>query len=264
MADATFRLIETLGSVDTILAEDTRVTSKLLARYEIQAHLERCDENVIAVRTPELVERIIGGENIAFVSDAGTPCVSDPGVVLVDAALDAGLHVEVIPGPAAATSALSVSGLPCHTFYFGGFLPRKAGAKRKALEALRQLDATLIFYESPHRTLETFEAISDALGNRRVVLARELTKMHEEILRLPVQDMIAALHERELKGEVVILVAPASDNCDATENEIDPEEVAEFIAAQKANGARSKEIARQLSEQFGIPKNEAYELVIGA
>ncbi len=156
-------MLDVLRSADVILAEDTRVTRKLLARYDIHTALERYDEATAAVRTPVIVDRIADGAVVALVSDAGTPGISDPGARLVDATLNAMLPVEVLPGASAITTALVASGLPTHAFYFGGFLPRKAGELRRTLSGLSGLDATLIFYESPRRTAASLAAIAEVL-----------------------------------------------------------------------------------------------------
>ncbi|MDR2957563.1 MAG: 16S rRNA (cytidine(1402)-2'-O)-methyltransferase, partial [Coriobacteriales bacterium] len=182
LKDISLRVIEALGQVDAVLAEDTRVTCKLLNHLKINPPLERCDENVIRSRLDSLVERILDGENLAYVSDAGTPSVSDPGAVLVSAVRDKGLTVEVLPGASAVLTALVASGFTAPGFYFGGFLPRKAEKQAKLFEQLASLPAVLVFFESPHRVMATLKAIELAYPNRRVCLARELTKLYEEVL----------------------------------------------------------------------------------
>lgn len=259
--DISLRALETLRVADTVLAEDTRVTGKLLRAFDIHANIERCDENVIAKRSPVLVERMLVGEKLAFCSDAGTPGVSDPGSVLVDAARDAGVTVEVIPGPSAVTAAVAAAGFPGTAFYFGGFLPRKENQRVELLEALSALDAALVFYESPHRVAASVASIAQVLGTREVALCRELTKMHEEVLRLPAGELKADLEGRDaIKGEIVLVVEPPR----AADSDVDlsSPELAERIKAELAKGTPTSELARELSEELGAPKNALYELIL--
>ncbi|MCL2024667.1 MAG: 16S rRNA (cytidine(1402)-2'-O)-methyltransferase [Coriobacteriia bacterium] len=223
LGDLSVRAREVLGEVETVLAEDTRVTGKLLAHIGATPRVERFDEHTAYAKTPVIVERVLAGEDIALVSDAGTPGVSDPGQTLIDAVLmaakaeavtTASVPVTVIPGPSALVAALTASGLASDTFYFGGFLSRKAKAQREALEALALpdavfADATLIFYESPHRlvrTLETCAAVFGA-GRRRAAVVRELTKLHEEVVRGTLPELAATFAARDsIKGEIVIII----------------------------------------------------------
>lgn len=213
LGDLSPRAEEALRGADTICAEDTRVASKLLSAFGIRAHVERCDENVIGARSAELVGRMEGGEHIAFVSDAGMPAVADPGARLVDACLDAGVAVDVVPGPSAVTCAIAAAGFACEAFYFGGFLPRKDRERREVLEELAGLPAVLAFYESPHRAGASLAAIAQVFPGRRVALCRELTKLHQEVVRgtaLTLAEEVAS--REELKGEVVLLVdAPSAE-----------------------------------------------------
>jgi 16S rRNA (cytidine1402-2'-O)-methyltransferase len=216
LGDLTLRVVETLGAADLILAEDTRVARKLLNHLGIRTNVERCDENTIRQRSPRVVERVARGERVAYVSDAGMPGIADPGSYLVAATRQAGLPVEVLPGPSAVLTALVASGLAATAFYFGGFLPRKRARIVATLEALVSLDATLVFFESPHRTAASLNAIAEVFAEREVVLARELTKLHEEVLRdkAPVLAQRITAWEQEgrpLKGEVVLVIAPPND-----------------------------------------------------
>jgi 16S rRNA (cytidine1402-2'-O)-methyltransferase len=258
LGDVTLRVLDALREADTIAAEDTRVTRKLLARYEIDTRLERCDEHTVERQTPALVERMLGGEVIALVSDAGTPGVSDPGARLVDACIDADVQVEVLPGASAILAALVASGLPTHAFYFGGFLPRKAGERRRVLDALAGLDATLIFYESPHRSAASLTALAEALPGRRAALARELTKMHEEVVRGAIEDVAADIGAREkLKGEVVLLIGPPPAR---VRERLDPvitrAEVDRLISA----GVSRSEAVKRVAGDLGLPRSEVYEI----
>lgn len=172
LGDITQRALEVLERADCVCAEDTRVTGKLLAAYGIENRLERCDENIIAHRSASLVERMQAGECIAFCSDAGMPGVSDPGLVLVDACREAGIPVEVLPGASAVPAAIAAAGFNGTAFYFGGFLPRKEKACEELLGSLKALDATLVFYESPHRVAASVRTIARVLAGRRVALCR--------------------------------------------------------------------------------------------
>lgn len=256
LADITRRALEALSSADVVLAEDTRVTGKLLAAFDIHATLERCDENVIAQRSARLVQRMLAGETMAFCSDAGMPGVSDPGLVLVDAAREAGVSVEVLPGASAVPTALVASGFAGTAFYFGGFLPRKKHACKELLASLKKLDAALVFYESPHRVAVSAAVIAEVFGARRVALCRELTKVHEEVLRLPADEMARELAQRDtIRGEIALVIAPpARDEKDA----VDEEALDAAIRQGLADGTKKSALAKQLSREFGISKNDLY------
>lgn len=257
LADISLRALDALDAADVIYAEDTRVTAKLLKHHGIDTPLERCDENVIRTRATRAMIRIAAGQTIAFVSDAGTPGISDPGMVLVQAAQEADIDVEVIPGASAVLTALVASGVDCSRFYFGGFLPRKAGERAKLLKSLAGLDAALVFYESPHRSAASLKSIAQVFPERDCVLARELTKLHEEVLRLPAPELAAQVAEREsLKGEVVLVIAPPS--VDGEPEEWDEETVRAFAA--ELEGSRSAK-AKQIAERFGMTRSAAYDLL---
>jgi 16S rRNA (cytidine1402-2'-O)-methyltransferase len=260
LGDVTLRVLDALRTADVIAAEDTRVTRKLLSRYDIHTPLEAYHEHNRATKTPELVERIERGERIALVSDAGTPGISDPGEHLVDGCLDAGLRVEVLPGASAILTALVASGLPTEAFYFGGFLPRKAGERSRALGALAALDATLIFYESPGRTAASLASLADAYPGRRAALARELTKLHEEVARAEVAELAAAFADRELKGEVVLLVGPPVEQ---EQLSLDEGAVRERLRALEAEGHTRRDAVRTAAAEMGLPRNEVYRVSLG-
>lgn len=260
LGDVTLRVLDALRGADVIEAEDTRVTRKLLSRYELSTPLEPYHAKNLVRRTPEVVERVRGGAVVALVSDAGTPGVSDPGAHLVDACLDAGLEVEVLPGASAIVTALVASGLPTHAFYFGGFLPRKEGDRRRALEALAGLDATLVFYEAPSRTASTLATMAAVLPGRRAALARELTKIHEEVDRGPVSELAARVGARELKGEVVLLLGPP----DRSERrvEVDEDALVARMEALVASGSSRKDAAKTAAAEAGVPRNAAYAIAV--
>lgn len=266
LSDASPRVLETLRGADVLLCEDTRVTSKLLARFEIRVPLERCDENVIANRVEGVLARVAAGSRVAFVSDAGMPGVSDPGQRLVDAALDAGLPVEVIPGPSAVTCALVASGLAMDHFFFEGFLPRKAGERARRLAELAPVPGALVFYESPHRVVATLDAIAEAYPARRVALVRELTKLHEECVRDLSGELARRIRERgEVRGECVVVVeGPSAEelSCLRVACASGPSTLEEAIAEGLDAGEPKSALAKRLAKQFGIPKSEVYDKLV--
>jgi len=258
LGDVTLRVLEALRAADTIAAEDTRVTAKLLARYEITTRLERCDEHTVERQAPKLIARMLEGEVIAFVSDAGTPGVSDPGARLIAAAVEGGVPVETLPGASALLVALVASGLPMQRFFFGGFLPRKVGERRRELESVSALDATLVYFESPHRAAASLAALADVMPGRRAVLARELTKLHEEVVRGTVEDVAEQIGERtSLKGEVVLLVGPPLARVRARANE---SELQAMIDALVSEGVSKSEAVKRVSAQTGVPRSEVYDV----
>lgn len=260
LGDMTTRAFDALEQADTVCAEDTRVTGKLLRALGISSHLERCDENVIASRAAGLVERMQEGEVIAFCSDAGMPGVSDPGLVLVDAARDAGVAVEVLPGPSAVPTALVAAGFAGTAFYFGGFLPRKQQARLKLLEQLKSLDAALVFYESPYRVAASAADIAQAYGSRPVALCRELTKLHEEVLRLPADQLAAQLESREgIKGEIALVIAPPREEDLAVD--LAGDDIQQRIRRELDAGTPKSALAKQLARELGISKNEVYNMI---
>jgi 16S rRNA (cytidine1402-2'-O)-methyltransferase len=210
LEDVTLRLLRVLGEVDRIAAEDTRRTLKLLSHHGIHTRLISCHQANEHARVPELIALMQGGEQIALVTDAGMPGISDPGFLLVEACVREGIPVESVPGPSAVTAALAIAGLPTARFAFEGFLPRKQGERKRRLEAAGAEDRTLVFFESPERIRRTLEEIREVLGERRIAVARELTKLHEEVLRGTVSEVIEAIGPRHLKGEIAVLVEGAT------------------------------------------------------
>jgi 16S rRNA (cytidine1402-2'-O)-methyltransferase len=209
LEDITLRAMRILKEADIIAAEDTRHTRKLLARHEIGGKkLVSYHDHNKEHQTPGLLEQILNGENVALVSDAGTPGISDPGYYLVRRAIEAGIRVVPIPGPSALTAALSSSGLPTDRFTFEGFLPVKSGRRRRRLEELASEPRTLILYESPYRVEKLLTEIEDVMGDRKVVLARELTKIYEEFLRGTPREVADCMKGKKTRGEFVVLIAP--------------------------------------------------------
>ncbi|MDQ7780079.1 MAG: 16S rRNA (cytidine(1402)-2'-O)-methyltransferase, partial [Planctomycetota bacterium] len=207
LEDVSLRALRTLKECELIAAEDTRKTRRLLAHYDIHTPLVSFFEHNEIRRTREIIERVRNGERVALVSEAGTPAISDPGFVLVREAVDAGLKVVPIPGPCAAVAALSAAGIPTDSFVFTGFLPRRSGQRRRRLEGLRDIDATLVFYESPHRLIESLRDMCEVLGDRPAAVIRELTKVHEESCRGSLRGLLEQWSGREILGEFTLVVA---------------------------------------------------------
>ena len=268
LSDMSPRVAEAFRAADAICCEDTRVTSKLLAHLGISKTLIRCDENVIVQRAPELVDRLLAGETLAFASDAGMPSVSDPGQVLVDAARDAGVEVQVIPGPSACVAALVASGISCEHFFFEGFLPRKHGERVRRLSELACVPGALLFYESPHRAAASLQAIAQVFPKRRVALCRELTKLHEEVLRDKAPALLETVLARgEMRGEMVIVVAPpAPDEMAGIAVQVDAPDQQELLAEDIACALEAEEpasaIAKRLSQKYSLRKREVYARVL--
>jgi 16S rRNA (cytidine1402-2'-O)-methyltransferase len=206
LEDLTLRARRLLADVDLIAAEDTRHTQQLLQRYDIHTPLTSYHDHNKEDKTPVLVERLRQGHTIALVTDAGTPTISDPGYYLINRCIEANIPVSPVPGPSALLAALAASGLPTDAFLFAGFLPRKSGARQRRLAQLAPLRETLIFFESPHRTVRLLEELAATLGDRRVAVARELTKLHEEIVRGTLSEVAEKLKGRSVKGEITLVV----------------------------------------------------------
>ncbi|HUL86023.1 MAG TPA: 16S rRNA (cytidine(1402)-2'-O)-methyltransferase [Actinomycetota bacterium] len=258
LGDASPRARETLGSVDLVAAEDTRRTGRLLQGFKIKAKLVSLFDGNERERTPELLGRLRDGASVALVSDGGMPLVSDPGYRLVAACIAEGIEVQVVPGPSALVAALVVSGLPMERFAFEGFAPKKAGDRMKRLESLRSDPRTLVFYESPLRVATLLRDVLVTLGDRRVAVCRELTKLHETVLRGRVSEVLAAIGGASLKGEVVVVVD--GDRGDA------PGDLTASITEARAlvdDGMRKREAARAVAERRRVPANDLYRALVG-
>ena len=257
LEDITYRAVRILGEAGLIACEDTRQTRKLLDHYGIRKPTISYHEHNEAERTAELAQRLLAGEVIALVSDAGMPLVSDPGYRLVRAAIKLGIPVEPVPGASAGLAALTASGLPTDAFHFGGFLPAKPGQRAQALEELAGERATLIFYEAPHRILETLETVERVLGPRRVVVARELTKLHEEFLRGDPAEVRRQLAERgEVKGEITLLIGRADGPAP------DDTPIEEAVEKLVQAGTPRMDAIKQVARGRGLSKREVYEKVL--
>lgn len=266
LQDASPRVISTLDAADVVLCEDTRVTGKLMAAFGLHTHLERCDENVIEQRVPTVLDRLRAGERVAFVSDAGMPGVSDPGQRLVDAALDEGLAVEVIPGPSAVTCALVASGLASEHFFFEGFLPRRKSAQVTRLRELALVPGAIVCYESPRRVAETLANVAEVFPARRVALVRELTKLHEECVRGMSAELAAEVASRgEIRGEcVVVIAAPDAAELEDRRRAASggPSTLEEAIAQGLAAGEPKSALAKRLAKSFSLPRAQVYDKIL--
>ena len=254
LEDITLRAVRILGVVDQIACEDTRQTRKLLDRYGISKPLVSYHEHNERTRAQELLRDLQAGQNIALVSDAGTPLIADPGYRLVTEARAQGVPVSPVPGPSALLAALSASGLPTDAFFFGGFLPVKKGQRRKILEAMKTSPATLIFYEAPHRILDALEDIAGILGPRPVTLARELTKIHEEFLHGTPLELRDTLAQREaIKGEITLMIGKGEP--------LAVEEIPLEAAVNKLtqSGVPRMEAMKTVARQRGLSKREVYK-----
>jgi len=258
LEDITLRALHVLKQVDLIACEDTRHTATLLNHYGIDKPTISYHEHNELTRAAELIVHLERGDNIAVVSDAGMPGVSDPGYRLVALAVRHHIRVVPVPGASAFLSALVASGLPTDSFHFNGFLPPKAGARRTALEAIRSSPRTQVFYEAPHRILETLRDVVEALGpERHVVVAREVTKLHEEFLRGRADEVLAQLEQRgEIRGEITLLIGKAEE---ASHPPAATKSIAQRIEELVRDGKIDEKAAlKQAAKEFGLPKSEAY------
>ena len=258
LEDITLRALRVLKEADLIAAEDTRHTQKLLSHNDIHSPLTSYHEHNERTKAPALVQRLLRGQTIALVSDAGTPAIADPGYRLVVAAVAAGVQVTPIPGPSALTAALSAAGLPTDRFVFEGFLPAKKKERRERLLALRDEMRTLVLYEAPHRLKDTLDDLHHTLGDRELVIAREVTKLHEEFLRGAVSDLIRQVSERDIKGEVTIIVRGSV----AAESGVSQEVLFAEIKRLQREGVGVKQISELLGERYSLPKRDVYRLAL--
>lgn len=254
LEDITYRAVRILREADLIACEDTRHTQRLLDRFGIDKPLVSYHEHNEQSRSDELIARLREGANIALVSDAGTPLIADPGYRVVGKARDAGIMVVPVPGPSAALAALSASGLPTDAFLFRGFLPAKGGQRRRVLEQLAELDVSLVFYEAPHRILETLGDIASVMGARPVVLARELTKIHEEFLAGTAAELLDRLRQREaIRGEFTIVVGKSTGSVEETGT------IEEVVEELIRSGVPRMDALKQVARRRGVSKREIYK-----
>jgi 16S rRNA (cytidine1402-2'-O)-methyltransferase len=254
LEDITLRAIRVLKETDLIAAEDTRHTRHLLDRYQIETPLTSYHDHNKEEKAPVLVARMLEGRSIALVSDAGTPGISDPGYFLINLAIDQKVPVVPIPGVTAAVAALSISGLPTDHFVFEGFLPAKHTARIKRLRELAEEDRTMIFYEAPHKIVKAVEDMLEILGDRRAVITRELTKIHEETIRGMLSEALVRLREGTLKGEFTLTIHGASKK--PTRQDLDTTEYLTNLMLHR--GLTKKEAVATAAEELGLPKKEVY------
>lgn len=256
LEDITLRAIRILKQAAVVAAEDTRRTKKLLDRYGIETPLTSYHDHNKEEKAPLLVAKLLEGHDVALVSDAGTPGISDPGYYLIRLTIGHGLRAAPVPGPAAAVAALSVSGLPTDRFAFEGFLPSRRSRRLKRLYELAGDERTLIFYEAPHRIISTIEDMLAAFGDRKAAVTRELTKMHEEVIRLNLSDMAIRLKEGSVKGEFTIIVQGAAKE-PGKEEAPDLKEYLKDLMLHR--GLSKKEAVAAAAEELGLPKKAVYQ-----
>lgn len=256
LEDITLRALRILREADLVACEDTRQTRKLLEHYGIHKPMVSYHEHNEVERAEELLEKLREGCKVALVCDAGTPLISDPGYRLVRRAIAEGVSVEPIPGASALVAALSGSGLPTDRFRFEGFLPGRRNARKKALARIKDEEATVIYYEAPHRLLEALEDIEEVLGDRPIVVARELTKMHEEFVRGTAAEVRRRLVTRgAVKGEITLLIGKAEAS---PERDGEPERLRAEVEAEMARGVGRMEAIKAVARRYGLSKREVY------
>lgn len=262
LEDMTYRAVRILGEVDLVAAEDTRHSRKLLTHFDIHTPLISYHEHNKLSRGPELIERLLAGDSIACVSDAGLPGISDPGSHLAQLAIEAGITVTPVPGANAGLSALIASGLDTTEFHFIGFLSKHKKNRLDTLARIKPIRATLIFYESPHRLKDTLEELLANLGDRRIVAARELTKKFEEFRRGTVSDLLAYYREEAPRGEFTLIVDGASEEEARTEEEAVDMTVEEELTMLIAGGEDKKSAIRQVAKRRNMPKRDVYQIAL--
>ena len=256
LGDMTYRAVETLEKVDFICAEDTRVSAKLLNYFEIKAPLVSYHEHNAAQVGAGICDRLAAGESAAIVTDAGMPCISDPGELLVKMCAQRGIKVEVVPGPSAVISGLAISGLDTRRFQFEGFLPVAKKQRSEQLAQASKSTHTLIFYEAPHKLQGTLEDMLTFFGDRKISLCRELTKLHEEVIRTTLAQAVQMYREVKHKGEFVLVIEGAKDS------ELSPaetiEQALEQVKTLMQKGMRGADACRQIAKATGFTKGELY------
>lgn len=253
LADMTLRALTTLASVDTIYCEDTRHSRILCEKYGISTRLKSYHEHNAEKRRPEILDLLKNGARVALISDAGTPLISDPGYKLVRAVTEEGFDVIPVPGPSAALAAVTASGLETNAFLFAGFMPPKTVARQAKIHSLAAVDATLIFYEAPQRVRALVADLLAGLGDRPACLARELTKIHEDVRREPLSQLLVGLDDVPVKGECVVLVGPPRAQS------VSDDQVRSLLTERlKSNSL--KDAARSIADEFGLTKSHVYDV----
>ena len=259
LSDFSPRAVETLQKVDFIAAEDTRVSLKLLTHFDIQKPLISYHEHNLRERGEYILSRIENGESCAIVTDAGMPCISDPGEDLVRLCAERGIEMHVVPSPTAAMSALAISGLPTSRFSFEGFLSVTKKQRREHLDEVKYFRRTLIFYEAPHKLVYTLEDMLEAFGDRRIALCRELTKIHEEVLRGTISEMIEYYKDKSPKGEYVLIIEGAKE--EEQQEEITLEKACEMAQNLIDNGRKASDACKEIAKLTGFAKSEIYNII---
>lgn len=261
LGDISRRMADTMAGADFLAAEDTRVTVKLLNHLGLKKPMVSYHRHNCSTAGPAIVERLLAGESCALVTDAGTPAISDPGEDLVALCAQHDIEVEAVPGPCALICALSVSGLPTARFTFEGFLPQNKKNRRSHLDSLKGEQRTMVFYEAPHKLEDTLEDFVAVFGEeRRIALCRELTKLHEEVVRTTVGQALADCATRPPRGEYVLVVEGAPE---APAQEADPQAALERVAQLRGEGLSLKEACAKAGEEFGIKKRQLYDMSLG-
>ncbi len=256
LEDITFRAVKVLKNVKCIGAEDTRTSAKLMKHYQIETPMFSYHKFNERSRVDKILSHLQNGEDVAIISDAGTPGISDPAEIIIKKVLENDFAVEVLPGATAFLPALVASGLNCKQFHFAGFLPEKESSRTELLESILELKSTLIFYEAPHRIIKTLKLLLQTFGNRSVVLARELTKIHESFYRASLQEFIDHPESIRQKGEFVIIMEGAG------QREYSDEEICAFLLQELSQGKSRKKAVESISSQLDISKNRVYDLVL--
>ena len=262
LGDFSPRAVETLLSCDFIAAEDTRVTRKLLTHFEIRKPLVSYHEHNKAAAGGEILQRLLTGEHCALVTDAGTPAISDPGEDLVRLAAENGIPVLSVPGPCAAVNALAVSALPTGRFCFEGFLPVQKKERKERLASLRTEMRTMLFHEAPHRLRATLQDLYETFGDRSISLSRELTKLHEETLRMTLSEALTYYETHEPRGEYVLVLAGAEKAEESAELSL--ADAVQRVLLLRDRGAKMKDAVKQAAEETGLKRNELYDAVLRA
>lgn len=256
LSDVSLRALQTLADVDLIACEDTRLSSRLLTHYGIKTKcVSYHDRNAVRQR-PRLLRMLASGARIALISDAGTPLVSDPGYKLVGEVLSAGIGLHVVPGASAPLAALLLSGLPSDRFFFEGFLPVKSAARCDRIAALRYVPGTLLFFESPRRLSTTLRDLANGLGNRCAVVAREMTKLHEEVRRGALDELATVYNDVRVRGEIVIVVAPPDTDRISCPGEV------EALLDRLLPTSSLKDAVREAADLTGLPRRDIYECAL--
>lgn len=258
LGDITLRVLDTLREADLIAAEDTRHSRKLLEHYHIKTRMISYHEHNEKKKSLELVEKLKSGQTVALISDAGLPGISDPGTEVIRCCIAENITVDVLPGPNAALTALVLSGMPTEHFTFHGFLPSSPGARKKCLKQLTELQQTQIFYEAPHRLLTTLKAMSEYFSDRSAAVARELTKLHQQVQRGTVAELVELFEQNEPRGECCIILEPYIPE----KIEGGPKEWCGEVKEKEALGMSKKEAMKEVAKRYGVKKSDVYQALL--